>query len=88
MFIKALGILLDDNDEIIANLELLRETVSDTSEMEKQLTNVETEMNLLAGMVQEAIEENAHKAQDQSEYAERYNSLVSRYEKKKQSTTT
>lgn len=83
LFIKALGELLSDKDEVIENLTLLREAVSDTSELEKQLTDAETEMNLLAEMVQEAVSENAHKAQDQKAYAEKYNSLVSRYDDQK-----
>jgi site-specific DNA recombinase len=61
----------------------LREAVSDTSELETQLTEAETEMALLAEMVQEAVSENAHKAQDQNAYAEKYNGLVSRYDEQK-----
>lgn len=34
-------------------------------------------------MVQEAVNENTHKAQNQKAYAEKYNSLVSRYEEQK-----
>lgn len=83
MFVKALGILLSDKDEVIENLTMLREAVSDTSELEKQLADAETEMALFAEMVQEAVSENAHKAQDQKAYAEKYNSLVSRYEEQK-----
>ena len=40
-------------------------------------------MVLLAEMVQEAVSENAHKAQDQKAYAEKYNGLVSRYDEQK-----
>lgn len=83
MFVKALGELLSDKDEVIGNLTLLREAVSDTSELEKKLTDAETEMVLLAEMVQEAVSENAHKAQDQKAYAEKYNGLVSRYDEQK-----
>lgn len=83
LFIKALGKLLSDKDEVIENLTLLRETVSDTSGLEQQLTVTETEMTLLAEMVQDAVSENAHKAQDQTAYAEKYNGLVSRYDEHK-----
>ena len=72
MFLKALSGLLSDKDEVIENLALLRETVSDTSELEKQLSDAETEMALLAEMVQETVSENAHKAQDQKAYAEKH----------------
>lgn len=83
LFVKALGILLSDKDEVIENLQLLRQSVSDVTELKLQQEQAETEMNILAEMVQDAVSENAHKAQDQKAYTEKYNSLVSRYEEQK-----
>ena len=37
-------------------------------------------MLLLAGMVEELVNENAHTAQDQTEYNQKYDALIERYE--------
>ena len=78
-----MGILLEDKGEVIGNLQLLRETVSDTSELEKQLEDTADEVNVLAEMAQNAISENARRPLDQTAYTERFNSLISRYEAQK-----
>lgn len=83
-FIRALKIVLDEKDEVIRNLQLLRETVSDTSVLEKQLEEAAEEVNILADMVHNVISENARYALDQDAYTERFNSLMGRYEAQKQ----
>lgn len=84
MFIRALGILLEDKGEVIGNLQLLRETVSDTSGLEKKMEETADEMNILSEMAQNAISENARRTLDQNAYTERFNSLIGRYEAQKQ----
>lgn len=48
--------------------------------LEEKKRGLENDMAVLAGMVQSAIDENAHIAQDQGEYQERYDRLVGCYD--------
>ena len=41
---------------------------------------MQSEIEVIAGMIQQAISENAHCALDQEEYQERYNRLVERFD--------
>ena len=83
-FVAALDRLLGDKDAVIANMESLKAEVSDTSVLEAERDAVAGEMQMLAEMTRNAIEENASRAIDQTEYNERYDSLVARYEQKKE----
>lgn len=83
-FVAALDRLLGDKDAVIANMESLKAEDSDTAALEPERDAVAGEMQMLAEMTKNAIEENASRAIDQTEYNERYDSLVARYEQKKE----
>lgn len=79
IFITAVNDMLKNKNEIIANLrESL--TVISTDELEAELAAAKKEMLLLAGMVENLVTENAHTAQDQIEYNQKYDALIDRYE--------
>ncbi|MCD7726409.1 MAG: recombinase family protein [Clostridiales bacterium] len=82
-FMQAVNLLIGEKDELIENAKLMMQTVCDTSSQEKEAEELAAEMEVLAGMVQDAISENARVAKDQNEYGLRYNELTSRYDKKK-----
>ena len=52
----------------------------DSTESEKRQTELKEELEVVVGLVERCVAENARIALDQDEYAERYNGLVSRYE--------
>lgn len=83
MFIKAYNRLLSEKEEIIANAELMRATLCDTSELAAERDRLRREMTVLAEMIQNIVAENARVAQNQEEYQQRYNGLAERYEKAK-----
>ena len=83
IFVKAMDLLKGDREEILANAKLLQESAADTSGLENELELTAVELTALVERTQDAIDENARKAQDQQEYEARYNELVSRYEEKK-----
>lgn len=80
LFIKALNILCKDRDIIIAGFEEIRDTAFQTEELEAQAAQFNEEMNVTAELIQKCIDENAHVAQDQSEYAKRYDALAERFD--------
>ena len=63
-------------------LRLLRRVVrlGDTSVLEKERRILDEQLGIDAKAVNDLIARNARVAQDQKEYNERYNALVSRYE--------
>lgn len=84
VFIKAVNQLITNKAEIIDNITALKTKLTDTASLEKKRDELNTELNLLAEQVQSLIAENARKVQDQDEYNEKYNLLVSRYEAAKE----
>ncbi len=82
-FISAVNQLISEKEEVIANVELVCQTICNTGDLEHQLSILEEELGMLVDMVQSRINENAHTAQDQEKYQKRYNELVERYTNKK-----
>lgn len=52
----------------------------DTSALERELAELETEIKIAADMIESCIRENAHFAIDQDDYQTRYNQLAQRYD--------
>ena len=77
---KAANQLISNKDEILSNITLLKEKLTDTEALEMERDRISTDLNLLADKVQQLIAENARVAQDQDDYGRNYNELVSRYE--------
>lgn len=84
LFLKAANILFTEKDEVIADFETIKETVFATTELEREKAGLQEEMNVVAGMIQQCINENARVALDQEEYQARYNALADRFDKAKE----
>ena len=82
-FVEAFNRLFIEKDELLGNLELIREKLCDNTALEKEKQELANELNVLAGMVEDCIGENARVAQNQEEYQNRYDGLVEKYEKAK-----
>lgn len=80
VFVKAVNELIQNKDEIIANLKTGIEIASDMTELEKQRDEHKADMVLLVDMVERLISENARIAQDQTEYNKKYKMAMERYE--------
>jgi len=61
--VKVLNKVLDQRDEIIGYAEEIRQMVGDTTELEKKAEEHRCKRDTLAGMVAEAIRQNASMAQ-------------------------
>jgi len=83
IFIKAANMLIAEKSEIIAAYEMMKEKLFATAALEEKRKELENELRVTAKLVEDCIKENARIAQDQTEYEERYRSLVERYEKAK-----
>ncbi|PNH19745.1 hypothetical protein B7R76_02375 [Mageeibacillus indolicus] len=71
--------LVKDKQEIIATHKDMVKTVFDTSSLENEQLKLEEELNIVAEKVNNCINENARKLQDQDEYEKKYVSLVNRF---------
>src|SRR5690606_20754880 len=58
LFIKATNELLADKDDIIANFEILESTAFNTDELETKKAELQNELEIVADMIQNIINEN------------------------------
>ena len=80
LFIKALNTINREKSHILAGFEEIRDTAFETGELEAEARQLNGEMNVAAELIQKCIGENARVAQNQGEYAKRYDALVERFE--------
>ena len=78
LFIKATKQLVGMKDEVMSNYAEMKEMLFGTAELEAEQENLETEINEIAGLIEDCVNENARVALNQTEYEERYNALVAR----------
>ena len=79
LFIAAFNKVVDIKDEVIGNIRRLMEIAGANVELEKEQHSLEQELEIVVGMINDLVSENAHRAQDQSDYQKRYEALVDRY---------
>ena len=73
--------LVDMKDEVISNYDEMKEMLFGTVDLESEQGKLEDELNEVASLIEDCINENARVALDQSEYEKRYNSFVERFDK-------
>lgn len=71
--------LVKNKKEIIRTHKEMVKIIFDTSVLEKEKIELEEELNIVAEQVNDCINENARKVQNQDEYEIRYSSLVNRF---------
>jgi len=79
-FVRAANRLIENKADVLDSITLLKERLTDTEALEEERDRLSTDLNLLADKVQQLIAENARVAQNQDDYDQNYNELVSRYE--------
>ena len=83
LYLKALRRLGEERDEIIAAFEEIKDEMFDTSELEKEQATLQQEVMVVTELVEQCISENAHVAQNQSDYQKKYDALSDRYDRTK-----
>lgn len=73
----------EERDEIIAAFEEIKDEMFDTSELEKEQATLQQEVMVVTELVEQCISENAHVAQNQSDYQKKYDALSDRYDRTK-----
>ena len=79
-FTSAFNQLLGDKARYIQAFEATCAELIDTRALDVEISELEQECAVVAGLLQQAIAENARCAQDQAEYQRRYSGLIARYE--------
>lgn len=82
-FVSAANKVITDKKTILETFKLIKETAFDTSELEKERDSLIDELNVVTGLIQDGIHQNAHIAQNQSDYSKEYENLTSRYDRAK-----
>ena len=84
LFVKAANILYTEKAEIIANFNDIKERVFSTEALEEEKAQLQEEMNVVAELIQQCINENARIALDQEKYQKKYDGLAARFDRAKE----
>ena len=82
-FIKVAIRIFKDRDEVLANLRDGSDFITGTAELDAEAERLSKELQVIAEMVETAIDRNARVAQNQTEYQAEYESLAARFEETK-----
>lgn len=77
----ALSKLMVNREALLEDGRLIRHELLDTAAIDTECEEMLQEMDVVAGIIQKCVNENAMQAIDQDEYINRYNALVERHEK-------
>ena len=82
-FVSAFNSMQTDRTAYILACEVTRDTFANTKTIDAEMDELLREMEVVAELTRKCIAENSATAQDQTEYTDRYNAYVDRYEKAK-----
>ena len=82
-FVTALNAIIDSKDTILEDCRLMQSTLTDCTGIDKEIQTLLEEIEVVTELTKRCIAENSQTAQNQEEYAARYNGFVERYEKAK-----
>lgn len=83
MFLNAVNELMIDRKALIEDGRALRMAFTDFGGIDKECEELTSEMDVLSGLVQKLVDENASTTIDQAEYRNRYDAYIVRYENAK-----
>lgn len=83
-FLVAFNAILDNKDSILDDCRLIQTTLSDCTGIDAEIESLLEEISVVTELTKRCIAENSQTAQNQIEYAARYNGFVERYEKAKE----
>lgn len=80
LFVTAFNKLISERDEIGANFELIKETLYGIAALETEQADLQSELEVVTGLVEQSVRENASLPLDQDEYQKSYDGLCARFE--------
>ena len=83
MFLKAVSELRIDREALIDDGRVLHTAFTDFNAIDKEVAEITSEIDVLSGLVQKLVDENASTTLDQTEYRSRYDGYIDRYDKAK-----
>lgn len=81
LFVVALSKLMVNREALLEDGRLIRRELMDTVAIDTECDELLQDMEVVAGLIQKCVNENAMQTIDQDEYINRYNALVERHEK-------
>lgn len=82
-FIQAYNTVMKDKKRIELDILAVIEMLTDTSELDAEITTLQSKIDVISEVVAKMVHENARTVQDQEEYARRYEELSGQYEELK-----
>ena len=79
LFLEALGRLLENRETVMDDCRAVMDVLGDCSTIEKELESVSSEMEVVTGLIQKLIVENATRKLDQNDYRRKYEGYVNKY---------
>ena len=79
-FITALSQLLTDRTALLEDGRLIQQNLLNFDAIDTECNAILQELDVVTGMIQQMVKENAAQAANQIDYTNRYNALVDRYE--------
>ena len=79
-FITALSQLLTDRTALLEDGRLIQQDLLNFDAIDTECNAIQQELDVVTGMIQQIVKENAAQAANQIDYTNRYNALVGRYE--------
>ena len=82
-FVAALNAIIESKDNILEDCRLMQATLTDCTSIDTEIESLLEEIEVVTELTKRCIAENSQMAQNQEEYAARYNGFVEPYEKAK-----
>lgn len=82
-FVASLNAVIDRKDRILEDCRLMQSSLTDCTGIQAEIESLLKEIDVVTELTKRCIAENSQTAQNQEEYAARYNGFVERYEKTK-----
>lgn len=79
-FVQAFNMLCQAKSQVLEDCRAVADRITDCTELDAKKLQLEQEVEVVVQLMQNAIRENAEKAQNQTDYLEKYNGYVARYE--------
>lgn len=79
-FVKAYNLMMVDKKQVVTDIEEAIKLLADTSELDSRIIELQGKMEVISGLVDKLVRENARTSQDQIEYARKYDDLKHQYD--------
>ena len=83
MFLRAYNVIMKDKTKVIEDTEAVIEMLTSTDDIDRRISSLTSEIEIVSELVKKLIRENSSAAQSQEDYKAKYNELSLRYDEAK-----